>query len=668
MKPLILDKVGSLNTRHSPESIDPPQFIKARNVRLHRDEIATRPGSTLILVDPYDNQLDLNGIGAFHDLGGKDVVVVLDSNDGLWGTNPYPGQPVGSCVITSGSSACVIADGNYLKLEVPAFPLTAGVYMDTAAAYGRLFMCFSDNLSDGVNNGTRQLYFKTNTSQYRYVGVGLTSSSAPATYAQSATVGDIAAGTRYGIVIFETETGYQSGYTIQAIGKAVIAADGFKIDVSGIPVHADGHVTKRIIAFTQAGASSEGPYFYIPEDDYIEGLNGAVDGNGNNISKTVIENNTATTATFNFPDEYLLGSTDITGFIDKGSAPSPKSIFFGRTVKRLITCGEDSDTFRFSEVNDPETFMQSTGLLKAGEGDEGIAMCAREFRRELYLLKNNGGHLAQATTLTPAEWGVLKIWSDVGPEGPWAIDVSEDFMAFAHRSGPYLFRGEAPEWIGYEVTGNKNSDFPNWDQINWDYAHLIYVCIDTQKKLVKFGVPLNASTKVNYEFIVDYTDGWKTRRWSYDDVASTRTIMAKRPSVNQKQALVASNALDGKLLFEDETSLTLDGGGAINQEIRWGFAPTSETPGVFVLSEFDIKIGGNGEASFIIYGANDENPTQLEITLAGFVKEFHKGITNPPQNEQFSIEITNKGEAGNSFNLQRVGLYMAPMWQNRITS
>lgn len=664
IRPVPLDKIGSMNTRHTPESVPASQFIKARNVRLHHDEVHIKPGTTLVLIDPYDVELPLTGIGAFHDSGNKDVIIVLDKDGNLWGTNPYPGQPVGSSIITTGGSATVIADGNYLKLEVAAFPIPADKVMDTTAAYGRLIMAFSEGLVD-TGEGIRQLYFRSDLGQYRYVGLGQ-SAVGPASYAQSATVGDVQSGTRYAIVLTKTETGYISGYSISDIVKVEITDDGFKVDVSGVGVHPDGNVIARIVAFTQAGASSEGPYFYIPDDDFIEGLNGAVDANGNNITKTVIENNAATTATFNFTDEYLLGSVDVTTFIDKTRPTNAKAISYSKTLRRIVLCGEDEDTFRFSEVDDPETFMATTGIAKPGQGDGGVAMCSREFRRELYCLRNNGAHLAQATALTPSEWGFQQVWSEVGPEGPWAVDVGEEFMAFAHRSGPYVYRGEAPEWIGYEITGNKKSDNPNWDQINWDYAHLIYVAIDEKNKLIKFGVPLGTSTQVNVELIVDYTDGWKNRRWSYDDMNSARTIYAKRPNIGNRTAVIASNAPDGKLLFEDEDSNTNDGTGEIIQEVQFGFYPGDDQSGVFQLDAVDAKVNGQGTVAVTVYGDAEQPPNVLEFGLAGTVKEFHRVLTVPPQNEQFSLSISNKGELGSEFSLQKMKMYVGPVWDNRI--
>jgi hypothetical protein len=367
---------------------------------------------------------------------------------------------------------------------------------------------------------------------------------------------------------------------------------------------------------------------------------------------------------------------DVTDFIDKqplnGDRPQ-KSVYFSKTTRRLIWAGEDNETYRISESDDPETYLGTTGFAQPGQGDKGKAICAREFRGELYFLKDNGGHLAVDTSLTPVEWRTVQRWQDSGPEGPWAVDVTNEFMAWAHRSGPYIYDGNTPTWIGYEISGNLNT-YPNWDRINWDYAHKIYVLIDYENKVVKFGVPMDRSTKVNMELIVDYSRGWRNRRWSWDDVATTRAVLVKRVQVvsddtlgfdgriKTSQILHGSNADDGLILYEDKLNHTLNGAPFL-QEARTAYTPYMSTPGIYRLNAVDAVARGQGNASFVVYGDSSPRVIALDLALEGELKDFDRKATG--QNERWSILISNKNELQGWWELGRVVLWNSLIWRTR---
>lgn len=707
----------------------------------------------------------VNGLGSFLTSTNKHVLVFHDSNGNLWAENPYPD--------TGDNGLFVNGTGAIIRLNNPAFPLPANCFMDTTAAYGRLWMAWSDLITPAtdVNDHAvypRKFYYDQTTAKFHYEGVGTPNRISPDFTGYSLEgVGDITPGTRYAVVLYQTRSGYITGWTSPAVvavnltkaaivdlsgagtapagsgSKAILQTDatsvtgtgtGFsatiiwaggayeldslsspgtdftvgdilvfpgtlfggatpandltmtvasidnhnkKLRLTGIAAHPDGNVIRRIVALTQAGASSAGPYFYIDSDDFIEGLNNPVDSQGNNITKTVIENNSpfVNHIDLSFPDEYLIGSIDVTKFTDKGGLMPAISIQFSQTLRRLITCGEDNDTWRVSEPDDPETFYQSTGFCQPGQGENGKATTVREFRGETYFLKNAGGYLAIDTSLDPAQWRFAKRWEGHGPEGPWAIDVCDDFMVWAHRKGPYVYAGGSPTWIGYDISGNPEN-YPCWDRINWDMAHKIYVVIDVDNKLIKFGVPMDRSTKVNLELIADYSKGLRNIRWSYDDAAATRAIVVERPQilsdntlgfdarVKVAQMLYASNADDGLILFEDPQSHTLNGS-PILQEARLAYTPYMTTPGIYRLGAVDVTIKGLGNVFLSVYGDGDDpTPVVLPIALDARTRDFDSKVAGM-QNERFSVEVTNNGELGSYWDLARVVLWLNKAWSLR---
>lgn len=618
----------------------------------------------------------VNGLGSFLTTSGKNVLVFMDSDGGLWAENPYPNQPV--------SGLFVVGAGELLRLENLNFILPANCFMDCTAAYGKLFMVWSDlqnpvKDSNNLTVGPRKFYWDDATQRFHYEGTGFGNNIDPPTAPASVGTGDIATGTRYAVVLYRTRPGFITGWESSAILKIEVTAEDKEIQLTlpALPGGIVQNIVERIVAFTQAGASSDGPYFYIPESKFLEGLNAPVDGDGNNITKTTVGpvvNADPVIVTFTFPDEFLIASVDVTQFTDKGAGASGfKSVFFSQSLRRLIYCGSDTSTWWVSEPDDPETIYGSTGFCQPGFGDNGTPMTTREFHGEVYFMKDTGGYLAVDTSLNPVDWRFQKRWEGHGPEGPWAVDVCEEFMAWAHRKGPYVFTGNDPMWIGYNISGNTNN-FPSWDNINWTYAHKIYVLIDNENKVVKFGVPLGDSTKVNIEFIVDYSRGWKELRWSWDDVATTKAVRVKRPitlnpdslgydaRIKQSQILHASNADDGLILFEDPTNHTLNGS-PIVQEVQLAFTPYQNQPGIYQIGAVDVTMRGNGSASMALQGDREPQPILMDIPLSGQIDDFDRKTRG--QNERWSAIITNKGELNNWFELYRVVYWINMIWQTR---
>lgn len=639
--PISIDTFRSMATRWAPEKVPPGFMINARNCRFVGGDITIRPGLDVAFTGPSALSA-INGIGSFALNDGTQVPIAFD-NDG----NLFKESPEGSGGVQPIAAA-----------------LAVGQFMDITAAYNRAYMAFS-NLRTG-QNAPKNYYKYSVDGQFYLDDIGLAPNTAPvASAASTANAGNVAQGTRYCVVLFQTRTGYIGGYDAAATLQIDVAADGFTLQLTGIPL-GPSNTVRRIIAFTQSGASAFGPFFYIPLDDDVIGLR---------TTATVVEGNAATTAEFNFTDEYLVGSIDVTNFADKIPLAPQKAVFYSKTLKRMIWCGEDDNIYRVTEVDDPETVFGTTGFCQPGQGDNGVVMTAREWKTELYLCKSNGGYSVADTTVDPAQWRTPQRWEGSGPCGPWAIDTCDEFLAYAHKSGLYIYTGLAPMWVSFEMTGRKG-DFPSWDNINWDYAHLVYVTIDTENKLVRVGAPLGDAVTNSVEFIVDYSEGWKDRRWSYDDSGKTKAVrmtrtLAASPNPNvpidnrlkQTQMLLASNNPDGLVLMENPASIT-DNGSGILQLARIAFTPYQKATGIYQLTALDITASGGGEAWLTIYPAGS-NPMPLRNPIPLDTVNLDHNRKPRGQNERWSIEVSNNGEAANWFGLQRLVLWINKIWENR---
>ena len=122
--------------------------------------------------------------------------------------------------------------------------------------------------------------------------------------------GGLGAGTRGVVVIFETENGYQTAPSPQAL--FTLSQDANSLVVSNLPI-GPPNVKKRIVAFTGAGGATQsgggGFYYWIPQNVT------ATDPNNPNgtvtYTATVVPDNTSTTATFTFTDAILLAADGI---------------------------------------------------------------------------------------------------------------------------------------------------------------------------------------------------------------------------------------------------------------------------------------------------------------------------------------------------------------------
>ncbi|MBZ5522443.1 MAG: hypothetical protein LAP21_09410 [Acidobacteriia bacterium] len=341
--------------------------------------------------------------------------------------------------------------------------------------------------------------------------------------------GNICTGTRYMIVLFKNRNGYITGMTeasVQAI--SVPTPGGQQLWVGNIPTGPSPQTAARICCFTVAGGASVGDYFYVASNDTVSGVQ---------MTSTIINDNTTTTATFNFTDIYLTASTKVTSFFRKVQAPPCVDIYFSESLNRMVLSGATgyAGSHLVSLQADPESFYGDTGVVQPGVLDGQATICWREFMGNAYSLKERSGYLVTASPTDPSTWVATKRWDGVGPVGPRAVDVANKFMCFVHRSGCYVFFGDQPQRI--------STDIPKtWRSINWDFQHLIWVDIDDECKEIRIGVPLGDETapshvlKCNYEEAegfdppihqITFGDNMGagiatafSRKWSVDDIGA----------------------------------------------------------------------------------------------------------------------------------------------------
>lgn len=506
---VVLDKLGSLLSRVRAEAVPKDFAVKAQNIRFKLKGLITRPGLSKTLELPLKAPVTGGIVFTRYNTTSKNMnrhPLFSASNEEIY--TLYLERP-------EGSGTTEVVNSNLITDGQPR-------YFDMTSGYGRAYMAIG-SLVHGLEDPHQ--YDGQN-----FDNVSLIPQSSQCVLGAAVDAGNVEAGVRYAVVLFRTRNGYISGVSEAAISSVELLDGEHRIIVSSIPVSSDPEVNARIVCFTTAGANKEGPYYYIADDDSIDNFSVQ-------ITKTVIENNVQTGGVFNFTDEYLQGSTDITSpidFFDKIKLRLQTSVFFSPSTRRLIWAGgvDDETIFRVSEPDDPETYLGTTGFIRPSQNDGERAVCAREFRAQLYLFKEHAGFLVYPDAAAPSSWTIEMKWNRVGPVGPWAVDVSELFMVFLDKSGVYLYDGTAPVDISDEIS---SLDSSWWKRVNWCVKHRFWVLIDTDLSEIHVGVALDQAETPSHVFKCSYVNGLKKRKWSVDYIPASKAIKVERflPEVGQ---------------------------------------------------------------------------------------------------------------------------------------
>ena len=394
-------------------------------------------------------------------------------------------------------------------------------------------------------------------------GVQLSTTSTAAT---TATIGNVDTGIRYLTVLGQTNSMYQTGFSNSGPVAVNVTQSGWPIQCLRLP-KGPYNWNSRIVASTVAGASAAGPFTWISQAD--------IESPGFNqpnvaITATIVEDNTSTTALFNFTDTYLPGASNVTNYFNKIQIPPSVDVYFAKTLQRAVYTGAVGyqSGHLFSDITDAETVRVPGGNFQVSENDGDRTVCYREIRGIGYSFKENSGFEVITNGGDPSTWTPRQAWGGNGPVGASAIDIAgqddSEFAVWAHRSGVYLFAGQHPQLISREQE-------TVWNTINWDYGHIIKVRIDQVRRLVHILCPINGSTTINCRLVMNYYFGTgdpvvfvqrrgilvpnvEGRKWSQDALNFNDALYIPQKSKNAVQ-LAGVNVENQMLFFAADGSI-----------------------------------------------------------------------------------------------------------------
>lgn len=502
--------------------------------------------------------------------------------------------------------------------------------------------------------------------------------------------GNICSGQRYAVVLFKNRNGYITGMTEASVQGFNAGQNGLELYMAHIPLGPSPQTASRVVCFTVAGGTTVGDYFYIPSQDSVSGVT---------MTSTIIPDNITTTANFNFTDTYLLSTTKVTDFFRKVQITACVDIYFSASLNRMILTTPTGHMV--SLAADPESFYGDTSPVQPGQLDGQSTLCWRDFQGTSYSLKERSGYIVEVSATDPSTWQTVKKWEGVGPCGPRAATVCNAFLCFAHRSGFYVFFGDAPQRVSKEIGHPVAS---TWRRINWDFQHLIWVHIDEESQEVRIGVPLDDSTvpnavlKLNYEesptfgpplffshFVGKEISSTEARKWSVDDIpafvcarverklasssSGARTSMSGADSLTrQSQIMFGSSNPDGVVSAIDYGTYSDVGpSGAAGIDSVYEAAAPAELMRVNQLGGVSVNAVGNGDLLVsIILGRQIAADKSNKIDLAPI--KLDESQVKPPksvggrgQNERMRPRFSNGKAAGAWFDLKYAVLYARPI-------
>lgn len=300
-------------------------------------------------------------------------------------------------------------------------------------------------------------------------------------------------GYRYAAILYENLFDTISGFTVSDVVRYDVDEQGWELSVFNVPTGPD-YIQQRLVAFTVADGTNDGPFFYIPFTEVSDGIT---------MTATVLPDNTSSSATFNFTDADLEDEEDVTDRLDVIAPQQCIDIYYSPANDRIVQTGVPG-TYSghwISLAADPESYYADTSEIAVGNDDGERAICAREYRGVLYSLRERSGFEMTPSTADPSTWDVNQRWSKTGPCGPRAVDVCGQFMIFVHSSGLYKYESDFPENVSKEIP-------KFWNTINWQAQETIWVAIDVEQHEIHIGLPVGGSLVPNVVLVLNYEEGW----------------------------------------------------------------------------------------------------------------------------------------------------------------
>ena len=172
----------------------------------------------------------------------------------------------------------------------------------------------------------------------------------------------------------------------------------------------------------------------------------------------------------------------------------------------LSTVQASYSSERVNVASGPESYSGVTGFLNVNENNDLAVRAAFKLRGNLYFVKERGLYQTQDDGINePNQWTITELSKTVGTVSVNGVAVGEDWAVIVDRSGLYIFWGGEPIKISEELQVDAAGlGRVNWSRINWDAGETIWITVDTIKKQILLGLPLDDATSPNITLYMSY--------------------------------------------------------------------------------------------------------------------------------------------------------------------
>lgn len=618
--PVPIEDWKGLYTRGVDDTTPQGYFLDALNIRFNESDAYTRDGSTKILT--ADN---IVRFFIYKRLGETARYIYLNTSGQLF-DSLYPGAPIWT-------------DASYVDF--------------TGSNFNNRYYITPHNRITGIAGKYLLVYDGSGAAR-------LAGGAAPVGFtlgaANSATSGNVEAGTHIFAVAFVTDSGF-----ITAPGPenfaVLITPGGFSVDISALPIGPAGTVARVLLA-TQSiqtyNGNQEGYQFFIVSSS---------DGG-------VIEDNITTTATLSFFDSEL-GADATYLFTNRGLIPA--GVCIANYNGRLCLGGINGDehSVYISKPFDPEQLDTLTGFITVDPFESGNGVSNFFGHRGNFIItKSHKMYQVTDNQNDPVTWSTAQsIDEGTGTEcfGVGAILDSKSQQAdrafVADRSGLILFEGFAkrPEasWLINDT----------WKRINKNVFSLIQISIDPEVSSIYISLPLDGSNTISHILHGYYGNAYslygfdtKMINWSlWTMVPGVASISTDTNAVTGASVLKYAGASGNLYEVADD--------GAVHSDDSVGFASFIRTALYTVkpkwiqhLGLINMRIQGLGLLNTTCYGQDNSNETFLanKTLVAQPGKDLE--VKADFKSTKVSVKIATGTSINEYFRISRMDLYLKPMW------
>jgi hypothetical protein len=404
----------------------------------------------------------------------------------------------------------------------------------------------------------------------------------------SATAGIIEAGTRIYAWVFETESGFVTGPSVEQ----VLVHDGTKaVNFNNIPIGPIGTAKRRGLASRAIQEYNGNPLGY--EMFFIPGAN--------------VPNNTVTSLLdVDFYDADLQLSADYT--YDQ-LIEIPAVVFIVPYGQRMTYGGPDIDKnlVYISKPLEPESIHSSAGFIPYDPFETEGVKDATEFRDNFFVTKRNKTYTVRDNTFEPSTWKPVTLDGSIGADINGiarffdATGSKIEFFCTASASGIYKFSGTYEEIpISRNIRGI-------WERYNDTYLNKGQIFFDQERLLFYVLVTLDSAVAPNCIIVGNYENGFafdriKWHLWNFTLFDPTSIGIDR--GLNKETVFKVSGSTGN--LYAQEENRKNDNGEAINHFIKFAQVGGSSNS-IHHCGGIGFRINGIGTMGLDLFGQDNKD-------------------------------------------------------------